>query len=425
MPTASQESRLREKTKSLRYKSATFKLALIKEGPWKVFSCRVIFGDSTEFGTKKVHLRSPNFVLEDYILGINDFYEFLDYLKKVDAGNPEIMSTTPHPEEILFRITNYDLSFFGNFPGGDLHFYSRSRGVDHGIGKPFFYTDYSIQGVVMPKSPFSIVLTDQDPPFRDVVEAINHYWMTNYDLSTIGSNRLGFYLPILDASLKKCEVIGTRMKAQLEIDTTRVAKKDLSLAVIAESASGRYRKKYEVMNDDFEVDLGFKPYRASISLNKSTELLDEYDYYPLSTPPTPADPTGKYQDSQTLGRTHIVYVDGGFRQDKGGLIAWFNETTGEVFHGLDVCKDNFRCEYAAIIHAMQNMKDISKDDELEIRCDADPVVKQLNHENAIDKDDIREHAMRIWQDMASKFRGRVRFVWVPRGNNKAGKILGK
>lgn len=128
------------------------------------------------------------------------------------------------------------------------------------------------------------------------------------------------------------------------------------------------------------------------------------------------------KEAETL-RTHVIYVDGGFRREGGGHIAWLNETTGQVFHQASDCKDSFRCEYEAILHLLRNAKGLGLDDEIQIRSDNETVVRQLNHDYAINDPDIRQYAMDVWA-FNGRFHRHIDFVWIPRQENKAGKLLG-
>lgn len=120
---------------------------------------------------------------------------------------------------------------------------------------------------------------------------------------------------------------------------------------------------------------------------------------------------------------HTIYVDAGYKKDSGGYIAWFNETTGEAFAKPNDCKDSFRCEYTAIIHLLENARGLGQNDEVQIRCDNNTVVRQLNHDYAINDNDIRDFVMKIWS-FNEKFAKPISYVWIPRAENKAGKILG-
>jgi ribonuclease HI len=117
----------------------------------------------------------------------------------------------------------------------------------------------------------------------------------------------------------------------------------------------------------------------------------------------------------------MIYVDASFK--KGGMseIAWFNETTGKSFHEKRNCLDSFRCEYEAIIRALEDNKDAIQNDVVTPLTDNETVANQLNHTDAINKEDIREMAFKIWGMIAKK---NVTFLYVPREKNKAGKILG-
>ncbi len=119
---------------------------------------------------------------------------------------------------------------------------------------------------------------------------------------------------------------------------------------------------------------------------------------------------------------HVIYTDGASKKE-GNFIAWVDDTTNEEFSGRSQGKDIFRCEYLAIIHALQNNKTLQMNHEIEIRCDNEAVVKQLNGEYNMNEEDIREYAMAI-RKIAKNYAS-VSYTWIPTKENKAGRILGK
>jgi ribonuclease HI len=119
---------------------------------------------------------------------------------------------------------------------------------------------------------------------------------------------------------------------------------------------------------------------------------------------------------------HVVYVDAGFSNGKGRL-SWYNENTGNGNYKKADCKDSFRCEYAALVFMLGNCKDFARGDEVEVRMDNEVVVKQLNHNSAINDEDVRKEAFKIWKWGKSR-EVDLTYVRVPRKDNKAGKILG-
>lgn len=76
---------------------------------------------------------------------------------------------------------------------------------------------------------------------------------------------------------------------------------------------------------------------------------------------------------------------------------------------------NNEAEYKAIIMALKDLKNIT-----EILSDAQPVIRQLKHEYAIKADHLRPLALEVWK----LAKGNVKFTWIPRNENKAGKLLG-
>jgi cold shock CspA family protein len=121
-------------------------------------------------------------------------------------------------------------------------------------------------------------------------------------------------------------------------------------------------------------------------------------------------------------RLQTIYVDAGYKQGVGGHISWFNATTGKTFYEKRDCTNSFLCEYDAILRAVQDhATTINEGNEVEFLIDNQAVQKQLNKQNGINDDKARQKALKIWETVAGK---NVRFQYVPREQNKAGKILG-
>jgi ribonuclease HI len=117
-----------------------------------------------------------------------------------------------------------------------------------------------------------------------------------------------------------------------------------------------------------------------------------------------------------------VYVDAGYKEGVGGHISWFNKTTAKDSYNRIDCKDSFRCEYEAILKALgDHIEIVNSLTEIEFLIDNQIVQKQLNRQSAINDEETRRVALKIWEMIAGK---KVRFQWIPREQNKAGKILG-
>ena len=81
---------------------------------------------------------------------------------------------------------------------------------------------------------------------------------------------------------------------------------------------------------------------------------------------------------------------------------------------------NNQAEYLAIIAALKKFEGI--DDEITIYSDSKNTVSQLNHEFAINNEQLRDLAREAWA-MLAKF-SKLKLTWVPRSENLAGKMLG-
>lgn len=89
----------------------------------------------------------------------------------------------------------------------------------------------------------------------------------------------GIYMPIFEASIFSCKVKGTNLIVKIDIDNNSVGMQELSLGVIAEGQDNEYRERHQVREYPIEINLGFLPNTASITLSKLKRKLDEYNYY--------------------------------------------------------------------------------------------------------------------------------------------------
>ena len=115
--------------------------------------------------------------------------------------------------------------------------------------------------------------------------------------------------------------------------------------------------------------------------------------------------------------THI-YVDGSGGTKSG--YGFFVKETGESFFEEKPGITNNQAEYLAIISALK--KNENFDNEITIFSDSKNTVNQLNHEFAINNEQLRIFAREAWILMA-KF-SHLTIKWVPRSENLAGKMLG-
>jgi len=113
-----------------------------------------------------------------------------------------------------------------------------------------------------------------------------------------------------------------------------------------------------------------------------------------------------------------VYVDGSGGPNGG--YGFFVKETGESFYEKKPQITNNQAEYLAIISALN--KFVDNDDEITIYSDSKNTVNQLNHEFAINNEQLRDLARESWSIIA-KF-SNLSIVWVPRKENLAGKMLG-
>ena len=113
-----------------------------------------------------------------------------------------------------------------------------------------------------------------------------------------------------------------------------------------------------------------------------------------------------------------VYVDGSGGANSG--YGFFVKETGESFYEKKPDITNNQAEYLAIISALKKFE--SSNEEITIFSDSKNTVSQLNHDFAINNEQLRILAQEAWNIIA-KF-SNLTLVWIPRKENLAGKMLG-
>ena len=113
-----------------------------------------------------------------------------------------------------------------------------------------------------------------------------------------------------------------------------------------------------------------------------------------------------------------IFVDGSGGPNGG--YGFFVKETGKSFYEKKPEITNNQAEYMAIISALKKLVDV--DDEITIFSDSKNTVNQLNHEFAINNEQLRNLAREAWE-IIGKF-SNLTITWVPRKENLAGKMLG-
>jgi len=116
--------------------------------------------------------------------------------------------------------------------------------------------------------------------------------------------------------------------------------------------------------------------------------------------------------------TVSIYVDGAGGKKSG--FGFFVKETGESFYEEKSNITNNQAEYLAIIAALKKFQDSSV--QIVIFSDSKNTVNQLNHEFAINNEQLRALAQEAWL-LIPKI-PQLEIKWIPRKENLAGKMLG-
>jgi len=261
------------------YRSAKFRLALIKEGEfWKILVSRVIL-DISEPEESKTLFQEENFALEDISVSIDEFKKFIDYLGTVHIGDISREGKAVIKKELQFPIGNYNICFVGNFPGRESSFQSRQYAtMHHGLDKPFFLVNYYIHQSVSVRSRLRLDLTGAELPFESVAELINHFWGSRFEESSM-DHSCNMYFPTFEASIVDFKLKGNNLNLKFDFDSNLTNIGNLSVGIIAKHESDTYRKTHALENTSLDVDLGFTPTSVTVYLSNKGKRVDDYNYY--------------------------------------------------------------------------------------------------------------------------------------------------
>jgi len=106
-----------------------------------------------------------------------------------------------------------------------------------------------------------------------------------------------------------------------------------------------------------------------------------------------------------------------------------DKATGEIGrHRIRKGKGVHEAEFLAVLRAVEDVvQKLSEKEEVELYSDREVVVNQLNHKAGITSNAILKMADKVWSIVfqAKRERGiEVKFQWVSRKVNPAGKMLG-
>ena len=113
-----------------------------------------------------------------------------------------------------------------------------------------------------------------------------------------------------------------------------------------------------------------------------------------------------------------IYVDGSGGKKSG--YGFFVKETGESFFEEKPEITNNQAEYLAIISALKKYE--NSNDKIIIYSDSKNTDSQLNHDFAINNEQLRSLAREAWS-LIAKF-SNLTINWIPRNENLAGKMLG-
>ena len=113
-----------------------------------------------------------------------------------------------------------------------------------------------------------------------------------------------------------------------------------------------------------------------------------------------------------------IFVDGAGGEKSG--FGFFIKETGESFYEEQPGLTNNQAEYLAIIETLKKFQ--GSTDKIIIFSDSRNTVNQLNHEFAINNEQLRILAQESWS-LIPKI-PELKILWIPRKENLAGKMLG-
>jgi ribonuclease HI len=122
---------------------------------------------------------------------------------------------------------------------------------------------------------------------------------------------------------------------------------------------------------------------------------------------------------------HQVYVD----SSPKGELRWFDRATNEIGrHRIRKGRGVHETEFLAVMNALEDvLPRLGGKETVELYCDRQVVVNQLNHKAGINEKAILKIADKVWNLALQAKKEKeieVKFLWVSRKENPAGKMLG-
>jgi len=114
----------------------------------------------------------------------------------------------------------------------------------------------------------------------------------------------------------------------------------------------------------------------------------------------------------------IIYVDGGGGIDSKYCYFDLNTNKARIVHKKGLT--NNQAEYSAILRALVDYQDCREP--IKILSDSLNTINQLNHKFAINNEQLRKLAQQVW-NMIPQMGSKITFVWIPRNQNIAGKLI--
>lgn len=115
-----------------------------------------------------------------------------------------------------------------------------------------------------------------------------------------------------------------------------------------------------------------------------------------------------------------IYVDGGAGRDP--KYCYLVHPSGETRIVRQSSLTNNQAEYKAILRALVDHQDCKEP--IQIFSDSKNTVEQINHNFAINNEQLRKLAKQVWELLPQMDAPQITFTWVPRKENLAGKLIG-
>jgi uncharacterized protein (TIGR02391 family) len=269
-----------EKIEELNCKGSIVECALyrknINDPKWYIFILKITLTKTEQTFSAVKPIAKEDFVLFRMPWSVDQVKELLSaiaYLRKIFTESQK------YPDEKdIFVIGDYNVRICSNYGGQELQLISCADSVYclQKMDRPYYLAQYHYQDNQDIKYTRSPNFIDEDPPFNNAAQAVNHHFNMSLDtyLSDYQNFWVGILLPTYGAKIRNYKVSGNNLKVEIQLDPDQTDLSIFDLSVICRSKDRMQFTKKLHAEENITLTLPFSPVSMEMTLLKRKVKID-------------------------------------------------------------------------------------------------------------------------------------------------------